>query len=70
MAAFSRRRRERLKANMARVRQSRPGSGPGVQVKTLKTFHVVPFSLEQDLGSVLAGVGFGLLLRLLDDSQA
>jgi len=31
---------------MAHIRQSRPDSGLGFQVKVLKTFQVVPSSLE------------------------
>jgi len=37
--------RTRCRANMAHVRQSRPDSGLGFQVKVLKPFKVVPFSL-------------------------
>jgi len=43
------------RANMAYVRQSRPYSGRGFQVKSLNRFNVVPSSL----GSGPAGVGFG-----------
>jgi len=35
----------RCRANMAHVTQSGPDSGPGFQVKHLKSFYVVPFSL-------------------------
>ena len=35
----------RCRANMAHIRQSRPDSGLGFQVKILTPFHVVPSSL-------------------------
>jgi hypothetical protein len=35
---------------MAHVRQPRPDSGLGVQVKVLKTFQVVPSSLKKTAG--------------------
>ena len=35
----------RCRANMAHIRQSRPGSGLGIQIKVHKAFNVVPFSL-------------------------
>ena len=37
----------RCRANMASIRQSRPDSGLGFQVKALKNFLVVPSSLER-----------------------
>ena len=36
---------DRCRANMAHIRQSRPDSGLGSQVKVLKLLNVVPFSL-------------------------
>ena len=37
--------RSRCRAQVAHIRQSRPASGLGFQVKARKTFEVVPFSL-------------------------
>jgi len=39
------------RAISAHIRQSGPESGSGFQVKVLKTFYVVPFSLGSGLGS-------------------
>jgi len=38
--------RTRCRANMAHVTQSRPDSGLGFQAQVLKTFQVVPSSLD------------------------
>ena len=44
----------RCRENMARVRQSRPDSGLGFQVKVLETFQVVSSSLGNDIGGAAA----------------
>jgi len=36
----------RSRVNSAHITQSRPDSGPGFQVKALKTFYVVPSTIE------------------------
>ena len=41
----------RCRANMEHIRQSRPDSGLGFQVKVRKTFQVVPSSLGSGLKS-------------------
>ena len=45
----------RCRANVAHIKQSRPDSGLGVQVKVVKTFQVVPTSL----GSGADGIQHG-----------
>ena len=44
-----------LQANMARIRESRPDSGPVFQVKVLTTFQVVPSSLGSGSGRWAGG---------------
>ena len=51
----------RRRANMAHIRQSRPDSGLGVQVKVLETFQIVPSSLRSGLGNDLMAVKSGLV---------
>ena len=43
----------RCPANVPHVRQSRPDSGPGLQVKGLKTFPVVPISQGSEADMVI-----------------
>jgi len=45
----------RCRANVAHIRQSRPDSGLGFQVKVLKTFKDVPSSLESGACRQISG---------------
>ena len=51
---------DRCRGTLARIRQSRPDSGLGFQLKVLKTFQGVPSSLEsgRQNNARLVGVGF------------
>ena len=47
--------KSRCRPNMAHIRQSRPDSGLGFQVKFVKTFQVVPFALGSGKSTVVCG---------------
>jgi len=59
----------RPRANMAHIRQSRPDSGPGVQVKALDTVQVFPSSLDSGPGVVGGSQTFGSLISMRESQR-
>ena len=57
--------RHRCRANMAHIRQSRPHSGFGVDVKVLHTFLVIPLSLGRGAGSSSTVIESSISVKIL-----